>query len=191
MFENLLNPVFDPLLALPMVWVVVIMAFVITLIITVIYKLTTNQSLMKDLKNEMKELQKEMKELRSQPEKMMVVQKKAMQTNMKYMSHSMRSMLFTFVPIILIFGWMNSHLAFEPIMPGQDFTTSVLFYDGVKGDVELRVPEGLILNGENIKKIDNNEVKWVLNGEEGGYLLEYEVGSSRYTKEVIITYKGY
>ena len=29
-FEGVLSPVFDPLLALPMVWVVVIMAFLIT-----------------------------------------------------------------------------------------------------------------------------------------------------------------
>ncbi len=50
MFEEVLNPVFDPLLNLPMVWVVVIMAFLITFIITIIYKFTTKQSLMKELK---------------------------------------------------------------------------------------------------------------------------------------------
>jgi len=127
MFEGILSPIFDPLLKLPMLWVIVIMSFLITFLITLIYKFTTNQSLMKDLKNEMKELQKEMKELKSEPQKMMAVQKKAMQSNMKYMSHSMRSMLFTFIPIILIFGWMNANLAYEPIVPNQEFTTSVLF----------------------------------------------------------------
>jgi len=187
MFENLLAPIFDPLLALPMVWVVVIMAFIITFLITFIYKFTTNQSLMKDLKDEMKELQKEMKELRSQPEKMMVVQKKSMQTNMKYMSHSMRSMLFTFIPIILIFGWMNSHLAFEPILPGQEFTTSVLFYTDVKGNVELVIPEGVSVNGELDKTISDSVVKWILKGEEGEYLLEYNVDGKRYSKELLIT----
>jgi len=142
---------------------------------------------MKELKSEMKELQKEMKELKSEPQKMMQVQKKAMQTNMKYMSHSMRSMLFTFIPIILIFGWMNSHLAYEPILPGQEFTTSILFYDNVKGEAELVIPGGISSDGELNKIISDGEIKWILKGNEGEYLLEYNVNDKSYTKELLIT----
>lgn len=187
MFESVLNPIFNPLLRLPIFWVVVIMAFIITLIITLIYKFTTNQNLMKELKDEMKELQKEMKELKSEPKKMMEVQKKAMQTNMKYMGHSMRSMLFTFIPIILIFGWMNSHLGYEPILPGQEFTTSVIFYDNVDGNIELVAPEGINVNGELNKTISDGMAKWILKGEEGGYLLEYKLDEKSYTKELLIS----
>jgi uncharacterized membrane protein (DUF106 family) len=187
MFEGVLSPVFDPLLNLPILWVVVIMALIITFLITLIYKFTTNQNLMKELKGEMKELQKEMKELKSEPQKMMQVQKKAMQTNMKYMSHSMRSMLFTFIPIILIFGWMNSHLAYEPILPGQEFTTSVLLYDNIKGNAELIVPEGITISGEANKTIEDGEIKWVLKGKKGEYLLEYNIDDKSYTKELLIT----
>ena len=186
-FESFLNPIFNPLLRLPVFWVVVIMAFVITLLITVIYKYTTNQNLMKDLKDKMKESQKQMKELKSNPQKMMEVQKEAMQTNMKYMSHSMRSMLFTFIPIILIFGWMNSHLGYEPILPGQEFTTTVFFNKGVTGAVEILVPEGISVDGNSTKTIENDMSKWVLKGEEGQYLLEYKVDGKSYTKELLIT----
>ena len=142
---------------------------------------------MKELKNEMKELQKETKELKSQPAKMMEVQKRAMQTNMKYMSHSMRSTLFTFIPIILIFGWMNSHLAYNPIMPQQEFTTTLSLYDGVRGNIELIVPEGITISGESNKTIESNEVKWVLKGEEGEYLLEYKIDGKSYTRDLLIT----
>ena len=72
----------------------------ITLLITLIYKFTTDQDLMKQLKAELKELQAEMKALKSEPEKAMEVQKRAMQTNMKYMMQSMKATLFTFIPII-------------------------------------------------------------------------------------------
>ncbi|MBW2988966.1 DUF106 domain-containing protein [Candidatus Woesearchaeota archaeon] len=186
MLEGILSPIFDPLLKLPILWVVVIMAFLITVLITAIYKYTTNQSLMKDLKGEMKELQKEMKELRSEPQKMMQVQKKAMQTNMKYMTHSMRSMLFTFIPIILIFGWMNANLAYSPIRPSQEFTTTMSFYENVKGDVELVLPNGIESDGELNKTISDGETKWILKGEEGEYLLEYNIGHKSYTKELTI-----
>ena len=59
-FENILNPIFFPLLSLPTLWAVIILSFLISLIITIIYKYTTDQNLMKQLKEEMKEFQKEM-----------------------------------------------------------------------------------------------------------------------------------
>ena len=186
-FENLLNPVLGPLLKLPSLLAIIILSFLISLIITLIYKYTTNQNLMKELKDEMKEFQKQIKELRSDPQKAMEVQKKAMKTNIKYMSHSMRSTLFTFLPIIIIFGWMNAHLSYDPILPGQDFTTTVVFEKGITGQIELSVPEGLNIEGSAVKEIKDSEVKWVLNGKEGEYLLEYNFNNKKYTQEVLIT----
>lgn len=188
-FENLLHPVLGPLLNLPSLYAILILSFSISLLITIIYKFTTNQSLMKDLKDEMKEFQKEMKELRQNPEEMMKVQKKAMQTNMKYMSHSMKSTLYTFIPIIIIFGWMSAHLAFEPINPGEDFTVSVFLEDGVSGEISLEVvPEGLNIEGSNMKEIKDSEIKWVLNGNAGDYLLEFTLNdANKYNTDVLVT----
>ncbi len=189
-FENLLNPVFDPLLNLPTLLAVVILSFFISLVITVVYKFTTNQNLMKDLKEEMKEFQKEVKELKKEPEKAMQVQKKAMQTNMKYMMHSMKSTLYSIIPIIIIFSWMNANFAYEPILEGKDFTTAVIFDEGVDGTIELSVPQGIAVDGDKIKEIKDGKVKWVLSGESGEYLLEYIVDGKKYYKEVIITEKN-
>jgi len=186
-FENLLNPIFDPLLNLPSLLTVLILSFGISAIITLIYKFTTNQRVMKDLKEEMKEFQKQIKELKSDPQKAMEVQKKSMQTNMKYMGHSMKSTLFTFLPIIIIFGWMNANLSYDPILPGQDFTTNVFFEEGIKGEMTLSVPQGINIQGSSIKNVNNNEIKWILDGNEGEYLLEYRFNNNKYYKEVLIT----
>jgi len=75
-FENILDPIFSPLLNLPTIAAVILLSFLISLIITIVYKYTTNQDLMKQLKDEMKEFQREIKELRKEPEKAMQVQKK-------------------------------------------------------------------------------------------------------------------
>ncbi len=189
MFETILNPIFNPLLKFPVVLVIGIMALIINLVITLIYKFTTDQNLMKELKDEMKELQKEMRELKKDPKRMMEVQKKAMATNMKYMSHSLRSTIFTFIPIILLFGWMNSHLAYEPIRPNIDFTTTVIFKNGVQGTVELIVPQGITIDGPRNKTITEGIAKWVLRGEEGAYILEYRINNNTYQKELLITNK--
>jgi len=186
-FENLLNPVFGPLLKLPTLFAVILLSFLISLIITIVYKYATDQNLMKQLKEEMKEFQKEIKELKKEPEKAMQVQKKAMQTNMKYMMNSMKSTLYSIIPIIIIFSWMNSNFAFEPILPQQDFITTVLFDEDVKGTIELSVPNGIVIEGGTKKEITDGNVKWILNGREGEYLLQYIYNGKTYNKEVLIT----
>jgi len=146
----------------------------------------TDQDLMKTLKAEMKEFQKETKELKDHPEKAMEVQQKAMKTNMKYMGLSMKPTLVTFIPIIIIFGWLTSHLAYYPIMPNQEFITTATFKDAT-GTINLNVPEGIILMGDQTQTITNNQAKWILKGEAGEYLLEYEFNDNSHLQEVLIT----
>ena len=185
MFENLLNPILNPLLGMHPIWTLLILSFLISLIITLIYKAMTDQDLMKQLKAETKEFQKEMKELKDHPEKMMKVQKKAMQTNMKYMGLSMKPTLVTFIPIIIIFGWMHSHLAYDPILPGQDFTVSANFKNS-EGNIELSVPEGLTIISDSTQTITNNVANWVLRGDLGEYVLEYTFEGAKYNQELLI-----
>ena len=187
----MLDPIFNPLLQLDVLWIVFIISLVVSLIIIVIYKYTTNQDLMKQLKEEIKAFQKETKELKAHPEKMMEVQKKAMKTNMKYMTHSMRSTLYTFIPIILIFGWMNANIAYEPIYPDQEFNVTAIFGKGTIGDIELIAPTGVEVLGNSTQEIKDNEASWILKGSEGDYInenaLEFEFeGQTRY-KDLIIT----
>ncbi|MBW2979975.1 DUF106 domain-containing protein [Candidatus Woesearchaeota archaeon] len=174
-----------------MVVAVAVVALIVSVIITVVYKFTTNQSLMRDLKNELKEFQKEMKELRNHPEKAMEIQKKSMETNMKYMSHSMKSTLFTLIPIIIIFGWANAHLAFEPILPGQEFTVEAVFARGMSGTINLIAPEGIEVLGNSSRVVEDGKVVWVLKGVEGDYVkgnaIQFEFNDQVAYKDVIIT----
>jgi len=190
-FESLLNPIFLPFLKLPILWSVLILSFLISLIITLIYKYTTDQNLMKQLKGEMKEFQKQIKELRKEPERAMQIQKKSMKINMKYMMLSMKSTLYSFIPIILIFGWMNANFAFDPISPGVEFTTTVTFENNVEGFLELSLPEGISVNGKLKKEVKVNEVSWLLRGERGEYLLEYIFNGKKYGKEILISENRY
>ena len=121
----------------------------------------------------------------------MAVQKRAMQTNMKYMMQSMKSTLYSILPIIIIFSWMSANFAYDPITAGKDFTTTVTFDKNVKGAIELSVPEGIIVDGSEIKEIKDGQVKWILNGENGEYLLEYIFDGEKYNKEVLISENKY
>ena len=170
MFKAIIDPIFSPLLKLSPLWIIVIISFLVAFIITIIYKFMTNQRLMKQLRDEIKELQQEMKKLKDNPEKMMEVQKKIMQINMKYMGHSMRSTLITFIPIIIIFGWMNAHIAYEPIMPNQEFMLTAYFDD--INSATLIVPEGITITNNATQDVIDGKATWILKGEEGNYLNE-------------------
>lgn len=185
-----LNFIFGPLLELPPFWGILVISFIISLIIVLVYKFFTNQEVMKQLKNETKALQKQMKELKDNPSKAMDVQKKAMQTNMQYMMKSMKPTLITFIPIILIFGWLQAHLAFVPILPSQDFTMAVEFKDGVSGSIFAEVPDGIELSVPSSKEIKNSQVIFTMRGREGTYKspgVDFTVNAKTYTMPVIIT----
>jgi len=141
---------------------------------------------MKSLKGELKESQNRMKELRDNPEQMMAVQKEAMKKNMEYMKHSFKPTLITFLPIILIFGWMGAHLAFEPIYPGETFSMTAVFEEGVSGIVELVPDAGVQIDGLATQDI-SREVTWKLKSSEGLHTIDFRHGDQTVSKKVLIT----
>jgi uncharacterized membrane protein (DUF106 family) len=188
-FDSTLNFIFGPLLKMPVLWAVIFISFIISLIITLVYKFMTDQDLMKSLKTDMKKHSDEMKLHKNDPNKMMESQKKVMEVNMKYMMHSMKPTLITFLPIIIIFGWFNAHLVYEPIMPGAEFTTTLTFEKGLTGEASLISPEGISLLSNTTQKIEDGKIMWVLKGDEGEYIINYAVKDKEYTKDLLITSK--
>jgi len=108
-WTSFLDPILGPLMRIPSPWNLLLLSFIITLVMTLLYKFLTDQKLMKELKDEMKSLQKEMKLLKENPEKMMEIQKKAMEKNMKYLIQSLKPTLITFIPVLIIFEWMRQY----------------------------------------------------------------------------------
>ena len=182
--EQILNPVFSPLLNIPPFWAVFLVSLILSILITFIYKWMTDQTLMKQLKDEIKTNQTEMKKHKDNPSKFLAIQKKTMDINMKYMMQSMKPTLVTFIPIILILGWLNAHLAYDPLLPGKDFSVKVVL-DKVTTDADLVVPEGLEIVGN--KSVSAGEVVWKVNGKEGDYILEFKTNQGSYFKDVKIT----
>jgi len=205
MFEAIVNPIFSPLLKLNPLLGIAIISFVLTLLITLIHKFATTQEEMKGLKKDMKDHQDEMKKHKDNPSKVMEIQKKVMEKNMEFMKHSFKPMIFTFIPIIIIFGWLNAHMAFYPIMPGQEFDVKLTFdlEDlGKSISIVSVIPEDQleIINGAK-QTIEQNKTKtlfsekwvgmanWKLKGPEGIYTLVYSFDDDAraYEKDLIIT----
>jgi len=191
MFEKILNPIFAPLLKLGYFWSILLISFILTLIITLVYKYATDQTLMKKLKTEMKTFQAEMKKFKDNPSKVMAHQKKIMSKNMEYMKHSLKPTLFTFIPIIIVFGWLNAHLTYLPIQADSQFQVLANFKEGTFGNITLEVLPELTFLSNHTQTIDGNKAVWSLKGQTGDYQLKFSFGNREFQKDLIISLDNY
>ncbi len=187
-----LNSFLDSILGFLLSWnpliAIIILSLFISLLITIIYKYATNQSLLKDIKDEMKRLQELSKTLRDNPSEMMSTQKRMMDLNMKYMLHGFRATLITFLPIILLFGWMTAHFSFIPIAVGEPFTTTVFLAQQTQPiNVSILTPPALTVEGNKTTMITQDKATYTLTGTTAGtYDISIVARGKAYAKEVSI-----
>jgi uncharacterized membrane protein (DUF106 family) len=188
MFEaigNAIDSALLPLLKLPPFLVIALVAFVLSLLITVIYKYTTNQKELKSIRDETKTIQDEMKAVKGDMAKMTELNQRLLGLTSKQMQHTFKSYIFTFLPVILIFGWLQGHMAYTPILPGEVFTTTAVFEKEAFGNVTLSAP-GLELLSPATQEVSASVI-WKLKGDAGKYALEYTYGKEVFQREAIIS----
>ena len=184
--DSIFNPWLLPFLEWNAFIGILVVSLVISILVTVVYKYTTNQDEMKRLKDKQKEYQTTMKSLRDNPSEMMKVQKEAMKTSFEYMKHSFKPTLYTMIPVLLIFSWMAGHLAYQPIMPGEAFSLTASFKDGAVGNATLVLPTGSEFVSDIATKPVGSVVNWKVNALEGTHTFAVVVPGSNQTKEVIV-----
>ncbi len=185
--NTILDPVFGPILLLGPFWGIMIISLVISVLMSIIYKYMTDQKQMKQFKDDIKSYQQEMKKQKDSPKKMMEIQKKAMEVNMQYMMQSLKPTLVTFIPIIIIFAWLSSHLVYEPVKPGYAFNTTIYFQEEFN-EVTLTTPNYIDIVGNQTKTIENRKATFKAKpSKEGEYLLTFKFDKNEYNKEVVVT----
>lgn len=188
---NFLDTIFNPWLGLalqlPSFWAILIISAFITILVTIVYKYTTNQREMKQIKDDLKKYQKEMRETKD-TKKLMGIQKKSMELNMTYMKSSFKSTLYTFIPIIVIFAWLNMHIAYAPILPNTEFSVTAQFGEGAKGNISMAAtPELDMLNGATQEIVDGKAVWKLKSNVSGEYKMTFTYNTKEYDHNVLIS----
>jgi len=184
---------FDFILGIPPVISIFLISLLISLIVTIIYKFVTNQKLMKSIKEELNDLRKLSREATKtgDTKKISEIQKKMLHKNMVYMQHSMRTTLITFLPILLIFGWLSAHYAYMPLAPNQSFNLTVSF-NGYNGTITASPSNSsLKIIGNTTQKVKNNTVIFEMKASNpGDYKVNFNLNnandSSNYFNSKII-----
>lgn len=136
----ILDPVLGWTLLLHPFVAILAISIIVTIISNLIYKWATDQKEMKRLKDQIEVLKKEVKANRENPKKMMKSNNEMMQVNMQYMTRSLKPMLFTFIPVILVIGWMSAHFTYAPVGPSDALTVHATVGDGFAGSLVLNAP---------------------------------------------------
>jgi uncharacterized membrane protein (DUF106 family) len=112
--KTTIGAVLDPTLGALMKWnfwvgfaiIIALTSFILTLT----QKYLSDQEQLKEMKKEQKYLQEEMKKYKEHPEKLMELQKKQLEFFPRTFELTMKPLIFTSIPIILLFRWFSEYL---------------------------------------------------------------------------------
>jgi len=107
MFNDFFNSIFGGLINYNPLYGLLLISFLITLIITLVYKFMTNQKELKEIQDKTKEIREQMKLHKDNQPKMSELQKQSLEISMGSFKHQFKPMIITLLPILIIFGWLR------------------------------------------------------------------------------------
>lgn len=183
--ELLFNPILGPLLALPPVVTIFIVAAIISVISVVVQKYFTNQERLKFLKKEMKKFQEKIKKNKDNQEEQLKIHKKMMPMQGEMMKESLRPTLWMMLPFMLVFFWLAANFAYEPIMPGEPFVIEANVQD--TSVISIQTREGITLLSSAEATVNEGLARWEMVADAGAYSLEFSARNTTVTKDLLVT----
>ena len=177
----------DFLRLMPPLAAIFVISLFVAVFVTVIYKFTTNQKMIKNLHQEMKAIRETIKGTKDASQAS-ALNKQLMEKTMQQMTSSMKSTFITIVPMFVIFAWIGGNFAFINVEPGEEFTASMKFVPGAVGTANLSAPSLEFLGNSSQNVVDGKAV-WRLKGSEGVHVISYSFGDETYGREVLLTKK--
>lgn len=117
----MIEKIFEILQIYPRIGLIVI-ASLVSLLMVIVYKYTTNQERMKEIKDLNKKFQEEMKKCKDNPQKMLECQKKVLALLGEMMNSSFIPMLITMLPLFVLIAWLRNFYA------GTEIAKSWIWY---------------------------------------------------------------
>ena len=94
---------------------IMIIAFLVTLVITIVNSLMIDKKRMKEIKDKQKLLRAEMKKCKDNPTKVMELNKQMMEDLPEQMKQSFKPLLITMIPLLILFKWLRQAFLVTPI----------------------------------------------------------------------------
>jgi len=186
-FDGILFPArnWSPLLSLA------ILSLVIGIAMLVVFKYTSNQSKLADVKRRIHAGLFEIRLFNDDPIAIFKAQGEILRHNLSYLRLSLVPMLWMIVPLLLVIAQLQFHYGYDGLVPGESTIVKVkLAGTAAEGrpDVSLEVPPGLRVETPGLWVPETNEVAWRISAQDGGsYDLALRVAGQEYAKSVQVS----
>jgi uncharacterized membrane protein (DUF106 family) len=189
LFDGILFPVrnWSPLLSLA------ILSLVIGIAMLIVFKHTSNQKGLADIKRRIHAGLFEIRLFNDDPRAIFRAQGEILRHNLSYLRLSLVPMLWMIVPLFLVIAQLQFHYGYDGLVPGESTLVKVKLADTAahgdrRPDVSLEAPPGLTVETPGVWVPSLNEVSWRIAAQDrGSYEMKLRVAGQDYVKSVQVT----
>ncbi len=175
-------------------WIGMIVVSLLTgLLMLFIYKFTSNQEGIKNIKNKIKAHLLELRLFKDSLSISLKAQGKILRANFKYIGYAMKPLLVMIIPVLFILIQLNFRFAYDSFDPNQKTILRVQLMEGVPlmdTVIDIKTGSGIILETPPLRIIESNEINWRIRAEEIGiHGIIIIVDGQEYTKSISVGQK--
>lgn len=190
--NSILNAIFDlilyPFRALPPIYGLIAVSLVTGLLMLIIFKRTSNQQVIKQVKDRLKAHLLELRLYKDDLGLSFAAMKGVLGTNMRYLQQAIKPMLVLMAPTILILIQLAIRYEYRPLQIGESAIVSVNFANASALDeVGLDLPEGVRAETPPLRIKQKHQVDWRIQAAaEGSWEVNFRIGDEVVTKELVV-----
>ena len=191
LFTTLFGWFFIPFEQIHPAWGMLIVSLVMSILMLVIFKRTSDQKGVRVAKNHVKAHFLAIRLYRDDISLMFNTMKNILVSNGRYIKKSFRPMLFMIVPVSIILIQIGSRYEYRPLKVGESTLVTVHLGQNIPEDqintVELQLPDGLVVDAPPVRIYSMREINWrIVAKSEGDFDVVFKVGDTSVSKKILV-----
>jgi len=170
-------------------WGLLALSLLTGLIMLLIFRLTSNQEGIQQVKNRIKAHFFEIRLFKDDLGLMLEAQKNILKANFRYMKYSLKPMLFLIVPVVLIMIQLSVRFDRQALKVGESAIVKLKFKDSApfEENAVLEAPEGVTIETPSLRMRQGKEIDWKIKAERQGiFELMFALNYGMVTKRLAV-----
>ncbi len=198
-FNSVLSALIDflltPLSGLGPLWVLFIISMLAGMLMLLIFRLTSNQAKIKEVKDKMQAHLIEILLFKDSPRIILSAQKNLLRYNAHYMRHAFTPMVYMILPMSLLLINLDGWFGYRPLKIGEPAIVSVkLSEEGPKllSQISLEADKGLIVETPPLRIPENGEINWRIRADAPGeHYITVKTARHTIRKKITVSQTGF
>ncbi len=168
----------------------VFVSFLTGLLMLLIFRLTSNQAGIKNVKDKIKAHLLELRLFNDNLNVSLKAQSQILRYNLRYIGYSFKPLLVMIIPLILILVQLNVWFGYEPILPGESAILKVKLEETAKLlelPATVEPPVGIMVETPALRVEDEKEIDWRIRADSRGvHELNLKIGGQTSMKSIAV-----